>query len=291
MRMGIFGAVMLACMIGGSPVAAQTRPTAVIANVVIDRALRDTVRSDFTSILRRELELSLDSTQLFSLPTRDRAELDAVIDEIARTGRGGGPATPVDMTLVPTITAYELTERRRPAPFQTQRDLVTLNGSLSLQITVLNARDASVVARFPLDVRYTDDGRVVDANASSGTRDANGSAYLGLAREAGRALAAHLRARNPQPATAAPNQAPMLVAERADNRIWIVSSSGLALGDELRVFGAGGREIRHPQTGELLGTTEQVVGRVRVVELQPRMAIAEIIETSGEITVGATVRR
>lgn len=265
---------------------AQARASAVVARVIIDPAL--TAPPGFDGILRRELELALDSTGLFTIPTRDAAELNRVLDEVERTRGRGAPARSVDTVIAPTITAIELTERRRPAPYQQGRDLITIAGQMSLQITVMNASDATVLSRFPLEATYRDEGRLVDRNAPAGTNTANANAYVLLAREAGRALAEHVRARNPSPAAV---ETPMLVAERDGNRVFITPASGLAVGAELRVFAPGGREIRHPQTNELLGTVENEVGRVRVVELLPRMAIAEIISSSGDIAAGASARR
>jgi hypothetical protein len=265
---------------------AQARASAVVARVIVDPAL--TIPPRFETTLRRELELALDSTGLFTIPTRDSEELNRVLDEVERTRVGGAPARSVDTVIAPTITAIELTERRRPAPYQTGRDLITIAGTMSLQITVMNARDATVLSRFPLEATYRDDGRLVDRNAPAGTNTANANAYVLLAREAGRALAEYIRARNPAPAAV---EAPMLVAERDGNRVFITPASGLSVGAELRVFAPGGREIRHPQTNEVLGVVETEIGRVRVVELMPRMAVAEIISSSGDIAAGASARR
>ncbi|WP_322811149.1 hypothetical protein [Terricaulis sp.] len=270
-----------------SQAAAQPRATAVVARIIVDPAL--TIPPGFETTLRRELELALAGTGLFYIPTRDAAELNRVLDEVERTRGRGAPAQSVDTVIAPTITAIELTERRRPAPYQQGRDLITISGSISLQITVMNQRDASVVTRFPLQATYRDEGRLVDRSwsAPAGTQTANANAYVLLAREAGRALAEHVRARNPSTTSTA---AAILVVERDGNRVFLSPPSGLHVGAELRVFAPGGREIRHPQTNELLGTVEQEIGRLRVVELMPRLALAEIVSSSAEIEAGASAR-
>jgi hypothetical protein len=286
-----FGAASL-CLLAAPNVLAQTRASAVVARVIVDPAI--IVPPRFESTLRRELELALDSTGLFIIPTRDAEELERVLDEVERTRGRGAPARSVDTIIAPTITAIELTERRRPAPFQSgvgggvARDLITIAGTISLQITVMNARDATVLSRFPVQATYRDDGRLVDRNAAAGTQTANANAYVLLAREAGRVLADYVRARNPAPAAV---EEPMLVAERDGNRVFITPASGLSVGAELRVFAPSGRQIRHPVTNEVLGVVETEIGRVRVVELMPRMAVAEIISSSADIAVGASARR
>lgn len=283
----MFATSALATFGAASHAMAQARPTAVVARVITDGAL--SAPPGFETTLRRELELALSSTGLFYIPTRDADELNRVLDEVERTRGRGAPAQSVDTVIAPTITAIELTERRRPAPYQQNRDLITVSGSISLQITVMNRRDASVVTRFPLQATYRDDGRLVDRSwsAPAGTQTANANAYVLLAREAGRALAEHVRARNPSTTSTA---AAILVVEREGNRVFLSPPSGLHVGAELRVFAPGGREIRHPQTQEVLGVVEQEIGRLRVVELMPRMALAEIVSSSAEIEAGASAR-
>lgn len=264
----------------------------MVSRVIVDPAMTSVVPTEFSSILRRELELSLQSTSLFTIPARDEAELERILDEIQRTRSRGARATNADVIVIPTIVAYELTQRRRQAPFNEGRDLVTPSGSLSLQISVVSARSDEVLSRFPLSVSYRGEGRTVDREGSAGTSQAHPNDYVGLSREAGRALAEHVRSRNPRPDAQAAS-GPILVAERIDNRVWLTAGAGagLEVGAELRVFASGGREIRHPTTGELLGTTETQVGRLRVLEILPQVAIAEVVEANGDIGPGAIVRR
>lgn len=263
---------------------AQARQSAVVARVIVDPAL--SAPPNFAGILRRELELALDTTGLFTIPTRDPEELNRVLDEVERTRGRGAPAQSVDTIIAPTITAIELNERRRAAPYQQGRDLITVSGSISLQVTVMR-RDATVLSRFPLQATYRDEGRLADPGPAHGTRQADANAYVLLAREAGVALANHVRARNPSASSTA---ASILVVERDGNRVFLSPPNGLVVGSELRVFAPGGREIRHPQTNELLGTVEQEIGRVRVLELMPRMAVAEIVSSTGDIGAGAVAR-
>lgn len=279
-------ATAVGALAGATSVSAQPRASAVVGRVIVDPAL--TIPAGFDGILRRELELALDSTGLFTIPTLDSAELSRVLDEVERTRGRGAPARSVDTVLAPTITSIELNERRRPAPYQQGRDLITISGSISLQMTVMNARDATVLSRFPLEAVYRDEGRLVDRNAPAGVQTANANAYVLLAREAGRALADHLRARNPSASATAPA---IMVVEREGGRVFLSPPGGLAVGAELRVFAPGGREIRHPQTGEVLGTVEQEIGRLRVIELMPRLAVAEIVASTGDIGAGAIARR
>lgn len=63
---------------------------------------------------------------------------------------------------------------------------------------------------------------------------------------------------------------------------------GLQAGVELSVFREG-RELRHPKTGELLGRTEDTLGRVRVTKVFEGYSLASPVEGSG-LRAGDKVR-
>lgn len=55
---------------------------------------------------------------------------------------------------------------------------------------------------------------------------------------------------------------------------------GLQAGDELVVF-AIGKELRDPDTNEVIGTSDRPVGKVRVAEVLPKFSRAAIVENAG----------
>jgi hypothetical protein len=63
---------------------------------------------------------------------------------------------------------------------------------------------------------------------------------------------------------------------------------GLVAGVELTAYREG-RELRHPKTGELLGRTEQVLGRVAVREVQEAYSTGAVVE-GADIRAGDKVR-
>src|SRR5437016_5552895 len=63
---------------------------------------------------------------------------------------------------------------------------------------------------------------------------------------------------------------------------------GLVAGVELTAYREG-RELRHPKTGEVLGRTEQVLGRVAVREVQEAYSTGAIVE-GADIRAGDKVR-
>jgi len=65
--------------------------------------------------------------------------------------------------------------------------------------------------------------------------------------------------------------------------------TGVALGQVWNVF-AVGEELLDPDTKESLGREEVLVGKARVVSIQPKTATAELFEDNG-VAVGAVLRR
>ena len=275
---------------------AQTKPVAVVARVAIDPAISRSTPASFTTILRRELEHALQASDLFVVPVRDPVELERILDEIERTRQfGAAHTTSADFVVLPTIVSFEFTQRRRPAPYNRERDVITTVGSLSLDFTVSSSRSSSGPSRFQISVDYRGEPVMVDAGRA-GTTAASEQDYVELARDAGRRLTARLRERNaPASSSAASSPGgssePVLVADRSGARVWLAAGprAGYSVGSELRVFAPGGRQILHPETGAVLGVAEEQIGKVRVVELQSQLIIAEIIEETESIVAGATV--
>src|SRR5207247_9851936 len=63
---------------------------------------------------------------------------------------------------------------------------------------------------------------------------------------------------------------------------------GLVAGVELTAYREG-RELRHPKTGEILGRTEEVLGRVTVQRVQEAYATGAVVEGT-DIRPGDKVR-
>lgn len=83
---------------------------------------------------------------------------------------------------------------------------------------------------------------------------------------------------------------PIRVLVKRDAQITINrgEGAGVELGQMFNVFAQGERLI-DPDTGEVLGQEEVLVGKVRIMSVQPRFSTAEILEDVG-ITKGAVVR-
>ena len=83
---------------------------------------------------------------------------------------------------------------------------------------------------------------------------------------------------------------PIKVMEIEDGIVFLNrgEGGGLEINQELLVY-AVGKELRDPDTGEVIGTSDRPVGTVRVAEIMPKFSRAEIVENGG-IEVGNILR-
>jgi hypothetical protein len=261
---------------------------ALISAVKVDSQVRPPT-SFSADVLRREMETALAATGLFTVPTVDKKELDPVIQEFIRTRRSSGRLTSAQFILSPTIESITLDERRRLAPNMRGKDLVTVAGKVSMNVIVFVAKDGSVQARLPIEVTYNGASHLEDPQENdrlSYGRDAvHGSGqspeFVALSKEIGRAFAQRVL----------DQVNPVLVAQASGGRIYLTrgQDAGYQVGETLRIIRRGS-EIRHPITKELLGREEQEIGQARVVEVQPKLSIAEVTQSTNAVAANDIVR-
>jgi hypothetical protein len=69
----------------------------------------------------------------------------------------------------------------------------------------------------------------------------------------------------------------------------IGSKDGARVGLDLTAFREG-REIKHPKTGQSLGRTEQILGRVQITEVQEAFAFGQLVAGASEVKAGDRFR-
>ena len=85
---------------------------------------------------------------------------------------------------------------------------------------------------------------------------------------------------------------PVLVASVEGETVYLTRGSGAGIynGQFYRVFNPG-RQIVHPRTGRVLGTSESYAGTLQIVQVAPDLSIAVVCEKGGEpIRPGAVCR-
>ena len=84
---------------------------------------------------------------------------------------------------------------------------------------------------------------------------------------------------------------PAKIISKIDRQVTINRGDGttIALGQDWNVY-AVGKELKDPDTGEILGVQEVLVGKVRVTSVLPKVSTAEILSEDNGIAEGAIVR-
>ncbi len=85
---------------------------------------------------------------------------------------------------------------------------------------------------------------------------------------------------------------PAKVLAKTDKQITINrgDSTGVEIGQVWQVMSQG-QTLTDPDTGEVLGREEAVVGRARVIAVQPKFCTAELLEGADQVTAGMVVRQ
>lgn len=312
--------VLVLCLGWSNPALAQTKATVVVSKVSGVEAAG--APAPFAEIVRREVETALSSSTLFRVPPREGGA-EAILDELVRTGRRPPKAVAADFLIVPEVSEFSATQELRQAPNARDNDLVTVRGKLALAVRVLNPRTGETVSQYPVRVSYTPAATMKAASVTRGTEqfyaEKADQVILEAESQTSSALGEQVRRGNlgtgratisgktddPAILAALARLAGAVIVERTleqtnaiqvldrqENRIWVNrgSDGGWAVGQTLRIVSKG-RELRDPVSGEVLGVTTSDVGKARIVEVQPKLSVAEITSSTGDIAAGALIRR
>ena len=272
--------------IGGIETAAQN-----ISCKGWDRSTYD-CNQDLSDGFRRMLETSI--TKSGKMDVYERGDLSQVLAEqtlaeagLTTAGGGLGGLTGVDYLMVGAITRFGSVESS--VQVEGSRLLGRLGGRGL-------AQDKLQVA-MGVDLKVTDvaTGRIVVADEVSGQVSAGGSFDVGGIRSAQSSADPFADVQR----VVASRIAEAIVTHRIPVKVIGVQSDGLLVlnyGDVF--FGAGdvlsayavGESFVDPDTGEVLGAEETLIGSVRVVSATSRMAQAESID-GGSVGVGSVLRR
>lgn len=258
---------------------------------VADLAVSDSLsaRSKKTvleSSLIANIENAIRNGRKFELLTR-RADALAEIrkeQEFAKSGLAAGDAahegqlSNAQSVVKVTVESFAFGRSAQKIPNIDGKYKVSDNASITLNVQILDTTKGTVTGAFP-----------IKASASSGTtiRNGVGGASRSILDKALERAAGNLA-----------NQLsdtifPITVIQAKGKRIWVNrgNDSGMKMGEHFIVFEPG-EQLIDPQTGENLGSAEMEVGEAKVVRINPKVTVMEVIKGDASyITQGFILRR
>jgi len=241
---------------------------------------------EFRNALDEKLAQKLLATGRFVV--LERAALDAIMQEKAikeeTTGvPQGGKIIPAQTLVRPKLTNFELNNK---------------GGGLGVNIGGIGRVGGSVSeAKAGLNIRIfnVDTSELIASESAEGVAQAQGFRFDGNHRTAYTDFNTFNRTPLGKAMDTAIDKAVAKVVEKLKDQPWSARVAdvdgkevflsagedlGVKAGDEFVVYKKG-REIKDPETGEVLGFRTTRAGRIRVTEVQKKLSIAETIEGEG----------
>jgi curli biogenesis system outer membrane secretion channel CsgG len=232
-----------------------------------------------TNLLTDKLISALAQTRKFRIVERER--VDNLLKEFKLSDQGftskqsavdAGHMLGADYLAFGSISDMSVGARTEDIPY-TREQSTTVSGRLSSDTRVVDSRTGEIVAAWKEDI--------TQHHSTESGADINGM-YGQIERDLADRLAVKIiEAVYPiKVASIGPDQ--VLYLNRGQG-------SGLNVGDRLEVYQPG-EPIVDPDTHEVLGGQDILVGVAKVTDVQPRVSLAKIIQSSKPIAVGSILK-
>lgn len=238
-----------------------------------------------------ELEASFRATRKLRVLSRDQeviadireeqqfAQSDLAKGDAAATGELGN----ANYLILPKVQDFKFYRSVKPLPNFDSKYTRQDSGLLQLTAQMVNTTTGQVETNFDLSAKFATSSQIV--NTKAGAPDS--THFTAMAKDVAAQLADQFVAA----------VFPMKVVQRTRANQVIINrgaDGGVAMGEVLEVFFAG-EELIDPDTGKSLGSSEEYVGKVEVVRINPKVTYAKIVEEldaqNSPIGVGDIVRR
>lgn len=230
------------------------------------------------------LEQMIRKTRKFDVVTRDQDKLGFIEkeQEFAATDQSQGNAAAdglllaVDFYAFPTITLFKFASHHRPVPRLENKFHRLETGRLEVQVDVVESDTGRIIGSFTLDDSFSTAETIVNGRGGP----PSSARFVGMAKTIGESLASELLQ------TAYPIVVVKDVADGGPIYLNRGADGGLKKGDQLHLFSSG-EALIDPQTGENLGSAEELIGKVEIVSVRPKFATAKIIDAVNASSSGA----
>lgn len=238
-----------------------------------------------------ELEASFRATRKLRVLSRDQEVIADIREEqqFAQSDLAKGDAAATgelsnaNYLILPKVQDFKFYRSIKPLPNFDSKYTRQDSGLLQLTAQMVNTTTGQVETNFDLSARFSTPSQIV--NTKAGAPDS--THFTAMAKDVAAQLADQFVAA----------VFPMKVVQRTRANQVIINrgaDGGISMGEVLEVFFAG-EELIDPDTGKSLGSSEEYVGKVEVVRINPKVTYAKIVEEldaqNAPIGVGDIVRR
>ncbi len=285
--------LIFACFFYTTPLlAGSTQPSVAIKDPIVGDGIANYLKKllDINQI-RSEMEASFRATRKFRVLSRDKATLNAILEEqnFAQSDFAKGDAATAgelsnaNYLIIPTITDFVFYRSHKALPNFDSKFKRTDSGRLLVSAQMLDTSTGQIVTTFSLKSTFATAPSVVNSKGGRPSRVYFTKMAKGVAAQLATQFVAQVY--------------PMKVIKRTANGQLIINrgqDGGLKKGDKLAVFSAG-EELIDPDTGESLGSSEEYIGEVRVTRINPKITYVKILKevdaTNMPMTRGSILRR
>lgn len=285
--------LMFLCVFYSSHIlAGSTQPSVAIKDPIIGEGVSKYLRARLdVNQIRSEMEASFRATRKFRVLSRDKATLGAILDEqnfaqseLAKgDAAAAGELSNANYLILPTVIDFKFYRSHKVLPNFDSKYKRTDSGLLLISAQMLDTTSGQVVTTFSLKSTFATKTKIVNSNTGSPS-----SVYFTkMAKDVSAKLANQFVAA----------VYPMKVVKRTARGQVIINrghDGGLKKGAILAVFSAG-EELIDPDTGESLGSSEEYIGEVKVMRINPKVTFAKIIKEIEPdympISVGSILRK
>lgn len=251
----------------------EAKPRVAVKEPVVGEGVKKSVRRFLNiSTIHAEMEAALVAVRKFDLVTRKKSRLDALREEqkLAKSDLFKGNAAPegqlenAHYILVPEVRDFKFLRTVKPVPNISSKYRRRDSGLLEISAQVLDTKTGGIKGTFSLKSTFATRWEVVNTRRGS----PNSLHFTKMAKKVSAQMADQLL----------DTVFPMLVIQISGIRVYINrgTDGGLKAGKLLNVYRPGAQLI-DPYTKEVLGTTEELIGQVKVTRINPKFTIGEVV--------------
>jgi len=286
-------ALVVSCLVmlsaaGQSCVAATGKPVIAIKEVNINSGIRSYARKHLNlSTILNEMEMSIQRNRKFDLVSRAKNEtvLKSIREEqrfsqselSAGNAAATGKIKNANYLILPTVQDFKFYRSSIAVPNLEDKYQRVDSGMLEMQVKVVDTSTGVIKSTFYMKSSFATRKKIV--NSKRGTP--NSVYFTKMAKDVATQMTDQLvdavfpmRILNIQGTTAYINRG---------------KDGGLRKGQVLIVFQPG-VDLIDPDTGENLGSAETRIGRVKIIRINPKFTITNIINGAGTVAKGNIVR-